>query len=845
LQNLERGHGIDRRNTGRHRDDSRYRDERPYGDDRAYRDERPYGDDRAYRDGRAYREDRQYRDEPRYRDGAVPETVARRQRPATVAGAGHRQRPGPNVSAHSDQETEPTWKALSGYGIALAAIAVLTPLDRVWAAQVLLLPALLVVPGAILLRALRVPSQIISSFPVYVPCASIIVLLGVGLATDLAGPLVGVHAPLRTWPLLLSLEAACIVLLATTSRGRSNVGVPWQSLHLRVGVIWPTVLPLAAVLGAQRLNNGLGSAVAVIALTACIVTLVAATVQSARVDSTVLAMILYSVGLAMMWSFSLRGDLVYGFDISTEYQRMTQTVLTGIWHAGHHGDAYGAMLSVTVLPAELHFLTGMSGLIVLKVVYPMIGALFPVAIFGLARAVLSRRWAFLAPAFTLTQAAFFQELPGLARQTIGLVLFSGLVAVVIDRRFARRQQWGMIALFAAGMTVSHYSTTYIAIMIFGAAMVAQFAISWFRPIGHITGSLGVAFVAALAGAALWYGLITDSAAGLTSLAQTIGSQGLGLVPSRSSGESLFAAYFQNGTPTMSAQKYADLVHIQYVLKRNTTITPLLDASAPQYNLRAAAAPAPPIRFHVIYSGVSLGSLLVQELINLLSVCGALLLVLRRKTSGIARHVGLLGLAAGTLLLLLKVSGTLAVAYNQDRALLQALMLSAVTTAYILEWLPGRRNLLVTWVRVAIAAGLAVFFINTSGLVGALLGGGTDTNLANSGEDFERYYMTKPELVAASWLGKQVSPGQLVYADRYAQLRLNAMTGIPDWSIIGDVTPLTINAHAWIYASTANVVDGRARAYFDDKYVNYAFPSAFLDGNFDLVYTNGSSEVFHR
>ena len=65
-------------------------------------------------------------------------------------------------------------------------------------------------------------------------------------------------------------------------------------------------------------------------------------------------------------------------------------MLTGVWHAAHPGDAYGAMLSVTVMPAELHALSGVPALLIFKVVYPMIFALFPVAIFGLARKILIR-----------------------------------------------------------------------------------------------------------------------------------------------------------------------------------------------------------------------------------------------------------------------------------------------------------------------------------------------------------------------------------------------------------------------------------------------------------------------
>jgi uncharacterized membrane protein len=300
----------------------------------------------------------------------------------------------------------PARRDLAGYAAALAVIALLVPLRGLWAVQVLLVPLLLVVPGVVLLRALRVPGRTVASFPVYVPCASIVVLFGSGLAVDLAGPLVGIAAPLRTGPLLAGLEITCLALLAASARATSDVAIPWRSLTERTRYVWPLLVALAAAAGALRLNSGDGNAVAAIALAACAVIIVAGLVFASRVDTALLAVILYAAELATMWSFSLRGDLVYGFDISTEYYDLQQAVTHGIWYTAHRGDAYGAMLSVTVMPAELHFLTGLPALLVLKVVYPVIGALLPVAIFYLARRVLSARWAFAAAGFFVLQASF-------------------------------------------------------------------------------------------------------------------------------------------------------------------------------------------------------------------------------------------------------------------------------------------------------------------------------------------------------------------------------------------------------------------------------------------------------
>ena len=730
---------------------------------------------------------------------------------------------------------------------ALALIAVLVPLHSFWAAQVLLVPLLLVVPGAILLRALRVPLGAVSSFPVYVPCASLIVLLGSGLLVDLIGPLIAVAAPLRAAPLLVGLEVVCLALLAKSRKVPSNVAIPWRPFASLARLAWPFILPLVAVAGALRLNSGHGNGVAAIATTACVVVLVTAIVLAPRLDRSMLAVILYAASLALMWSVSLRGALVPGFDIATEYYKLHQTVLTGIWHPAHHDDAYGAMLSVTVMPAELHFLSGVPDLLVFKVLYPAIGALLPVAVFGLARRILPHRWAFAAATFVVAQA--FSSLPMIARQEIAMVLFAALIAAMLDARIQRRSQWALVALLGLAMAASHYSTTYVAITLIGLMLPLQWVVSWFREVPRVTGAVAVAFVVALAGAFIWYGPVTSFNYGLGPLVHTIETQGFNVLPNRAHGESLLSAYLQGNTaPPISAGQYARLVHASYA-SHKPYITPLPDAGLSRYALHDAAAPAPPVRWRAGNSALSAVYLILQELANLLGAIGALLMVLERRSMVVARQAGLLAVAAVAMLTVMKLSATVADFYNWERALLQAQVVLAIALCWPLYLLDGRPRRRHNSILAAAVASFSVILICTSGLANVALGtgalgGGSNINLASSGEAFNRYYLTASELASAGWLGRAARPGQLVYADRYAQLRLFAMTG-SRLSLIGDVTPLTLNQHAWVYADRTNVLNHSAEVLFNNSAVTYMFPAGFLNANYDLVYTNGSSEVFHR
>lgn len=758
-------------------------------------------------------------------------TIRRYQEPPRHAGADYYEPP------------EPAPARLGPAAGGLALIALLVTVRGLWAAQLLLVLLLLVVPGVVLLRALRVPGRAVASFPVYVPVASLVVLLFSGLAVDWAGLLAGDAAPLRAWPLLAGLELICFTLLASSARAPTTVDIPWHRLSGRASLALPLILPLVAAVGALRLNQGNGNAVALTAVSAGVVMVSTATVMSSQLDVATLAVVIYAAGLATTWSFSLRSDLVNGFDIGYEYYLMHHTVLSGVWYTNHPGDAYGAMLSITVLAAQFHAVSGVPELMVLRLIYPTIYALFAVAIFFLARRVISRRWAFVAAAFTMAQF-FFPEMAGFARQQIALVFFATLVAAMLDTRTPGRARRVLVAFLGLAVAVSHYSTDYMAITVIGLTLPLQWLAARIRDVPRATGTVVVAFTSVLLGGLLWYGPVTHSSSHVIQFVQTTLTQGLDVLPNRSPGENLFAAYLKGNTrTTIQAARYAHLIQASYAADK-PYVRPLADASWPKYALHDSPVPLRPVKWRLGYGVLSICLLIIAQLANLLAGVGALWMVLQRKATVMSRQIGIFGLAVVLVLIVIRISGTVAEAYGQERALLQALVLLAITMSWAMQRLSGRSITRQTRVFAATVVSLALIAASTTNLTGEVLGGGTSDNLANSGAAFEYFYITGPELASARWLGKNVAPGQLVYADEYGQVPLVAVTGIQHGLLV-DLTPLTIDQHAWVYASRTNVVDGRAFALYKRQLASYVFPARYLNDNYNLVYSNGSSEVFHR
>jgi uncharacterized membrane protein len=465
-----------------------------------------------------------------------------------------------------------------------------------------------------------------------------------------------------------------------------------------------------------------------------------------------------------------------------------------------------------------------------------------VGAFSLARRVLQHRWAFIAAAFIAVQATFAQNLPALARQEIAIVFYIGMVGAMFDERLPWRQRWALTGIFGVGMAVSHYSTTYFSIEMLILLLLTQWGVSWFRNIPKVTGAVALALGVTVITAIIWYGPLTRSGSNVTQVAHTLTSQGADVLPTQ--GQNPVSTYLYGTTQAaMTPAQYQSMV-AQYYATQVKYVVPLADATDPQYALQPSTVPTPPVRVKSASSLTSIIELLAEQLGEFLAVVGTAFLVLRRSTPVQARQVALLSVGILVALFSLKFSGSLSEVYNPDRAFLQAYGVLAIPMAWSLQYIAVRVKHR-AWIIVVPALGaLVIMFAGMSGLANVAFGGGVATNLSNSGGDAEHYDTTAAEVAAARWLGQQVQPGQLVYADRYGALRLNAETSISN-GLLTDVTPQTIDQNAWIYATTVNVVDGHAAATFENHTVTYAFPAGFLNSNFSVLYTNGSSEVYKR
>lgn len=589
-----------------------------------------------------------------------------------------------------------------------------------WLMRAVTAVLLAAMPGQLLLRMLRVPAKSVRRYVAYLPCASVAVLIGTGLAVNVIGPLLGVHEPLRRLPLLVGLNLS-LAGLALLGRGAPpSCELKRTDLIGRSRWLWPLVLPLISVLAAARLDNGDGDALALLVLVAVTVMIAVGTFIADRLRRRQVNLLLYASGLSLMLLTSMRSSYVIGFDINSEYYDFHQTVLNGIWHFGHLSP-YEAMLSLTVLPASLHALIGGQDVWIFKFGYPTLFALFPVAVYSLGRRFLSRRAAFVAAALVIVQSYFFQQQPEIARQEIGLLIFAGIIGALFDTSLERRSQIWLVSVFGVTLVLCHYSTAYITIVLCLLATVVAVTVARRKsaPIRVLPWLIATAVVTAMA--VIWYVPATHSANNVTAAAQSIRQTGFQLLPGRRKGESIFSAYFNGPREAPASPSQYQSSTTAYYARHRSFIVPLPQAKNPIYNLHAAGPLTDTDHAPFLARLQGDAELLVQQTIDALAVIGALVFAFRRRGDPVTRMIGAIGLASFFVLAASRLSGTLASDYNSSRLFLQCLFVLSLLEAALFEMVATRLKSR-PWAGPvlfgAFSLMLVVAFLGNSGLVRA-------------------------------------------------------------------------------------------------------------------------------
>lgn len=185
-----------------------------------------------------------------------------------------------------------------------------------------------------------------------------------------------------------------------------------------------------------------------------------------KIRRSAFPMVIYPVGLALLFQVTLLSNGLVGTDIHSEYYFARLTEQNGYWNYTLPHSYNSALASVLFVPLMGKAL-GIGSLWVFKVVCPMLFALVPVVLYRIFKSQFGVKVACFGTIFFMIMPAYFLELPALPRQQASELMFVVALFLIIVSKLRLGVKLPLVAVFASLAIVFHYSLFPIVAAYFG------------------------------------------------------------------------------------------------------------------------------------------------------------------------------------------------------------------------------------------------------------------------------------------------------------------------------------------------------------------------------------------
>ncbi|MFC1924390.1 DUF2206 domain-containing protein [Chloroflexota bacterium] len=676
------------------------------------------------------------------------------------------------------------------------------------------------IPGVLLICIFKMGHLGFAEKTVLTIGLSITFILLFGLFINFTLPLFGIK-PLSQRAILISFALAITglsIIAYWKSRASFNLRISRFALTSgeKVILIISVLCLLVAVIGIFLMNRFDINAVVLMVPPLVVIIFIIAYIKGPSTHR-ILPALIFITGLSLLILPALLSNHLIGEDVHQEYFIFHSVYEDQEWQMYPSDIAKGTFnscISTSILPVINSRLTGLELESGYRLLFPVIFAFMPVAMFLTWRKMFKDRYTLLATFFIMSQIAFL-AVENSGRTKVALFFFSLFLLILFCQNILPKQRLLLLFIFAAGIVLSHYSTAYIFIFIIGGAWLIHILLSRypFKIPSSIfsTGLLGLPFLLILALMFyIWLGLITGDA--FEKAIEVFRSASTGVVDSFSSGSGGTIESFSSesrGTLTSSA------------------FGGVLDRGVPYI-----------IEFFL--SWITIG----------VTTMGVIVLLIYRfilKRFNIFQNISndmlIMAFCAISILALAVVLPNVLVFYALDRTYLQAVMILApffIAGALLL----GRLRRFAFLLLIAICM---LNFLLVSGFGYELMGSSRSMIYGSNNFEYDVYYVSDQESASASWLGTYRNDTETTYGDYRARGRLISQGLIPqgvtnNWVLCDNKRYYRIDGYIYLRyynLSTGKVLD---KDSYEAKLPGVDINEEWLQSK-DEIYANSKSEVF--
>lgn len=597
-----------------------------------------------------------------------------------------------------------------------------------------------------------------------------------------------------------------------------------------------------------------------------------------------------SFGLSLtIWAFTLaafisstwRGDGgFYGYDINLEFNVASKVIHDGTWGFGSSTSPYYAMLSITILPAILALFSKISLVVFYKIFYVAIAALLPVAMIAFLRRFVNIRIAIVTVYILIFGSiSYFNNFAALNRQIIGTAIFFGIFVVIFQNQWSISRRKRFIVVLTLGLSVSHYSTSYLFVLIallgafiYSAALIFDlFGIISSGKIkeairAHQNRIFTLPFTLLLVIVIFtWNGVLTHSSENLGSVITNLTSaqNKVQILPSKEK-NALTRYLAGNGSAEQSAEDYRIAVILKGKIENpNLQLRP----ETFEYNLEKSKIPSiKPIlgsafgrmigiiigiskivyQLPIVISGIYFVFLFYQQRrissSNLEVYSQEKENVLSRYFQEKAHRLVLFDLASltfsGILIAAVLRSTTLVSQfYNTDRAALQISILWILPFALFYEFCSRipKVKIIIHSIFIFCAAILLHFQLGLT----ALYDGTYISKVSAINANVDTQIITSEEVESARWISERLKTSDTIQMDGLA--RINFLKYDLPARVIANIAPFALDVDSFVFLNRANLI-GNVE-YDSFLFRRFVSPNDYITTYYSPVYVSDSTRLY--
>lgn len=346
------------------------------------------------------------------------------------------------------------------------------------------------IPGISILRILKQHKLGSIKTVLYSVSISLSILMFIGLVLNLLSPLFGFLRPLTFLNLFIIINLFTVLLfILTYFIDRGNYKEPFIKLkYIKSNwVLFLLLLPLISILGTHMVNFGNNNIILFLLIP--LLSIIPMLVSYNKIPERYYPLTIFIVSLSLIYHTSLISNYIYGWDVHSEYYAANLVIKNSYWHSTSIDQNTNSMLSIVMLGPIYTKLLGIDLTSLIKVIFTFIYTLVPVGLYTLYKGQLKKsdfsenlinKIAFLACFFFISFSFYYLNAPtGWRQEVVELFLVSTLIAI-FDPKLKGYARSILLIIFTISMSVSHYGTSYLWILILIPAVAIMVIYSFIK-----------------------------------------------------------------------------------------------------------------------------------------------------------------------------------------------------------------------------------------------------------------------------------------------------------------------------------------------------------------------------